>query len=532
MDIQQPDDSKKYNFILISLFVVLSLVIVGIILFVLNFNSIMGWAGSRIDRNVSKLSHTIYLGVLEDPDKDKDGLEDSVAEKEIYKTDPKETNSKDNSLNDGQYIYSVYKKAFIDGNKEALSQLAKYKDNFETYKLTATPDFINRRNLKVGSLEEIFGFRSLETYNLYVGMSDSLKQVVRQSLDFRLNGKYNESLKLLQDAIIQNPDSAILKYHLGLTYHGMKEYQKALSVYESIANDSVVKSPLLYSDLASANYALNNKDKFVEYLELSIKTFPEDLSQYIKLSNYYDQEKQFDKAIEVLNMGLKIEPRYARFYNDLGVLYESKGNNEKSLEYQTKAISYDFRYAKGHFNLSILNDGYKNDLKTALFEARIALDLDPSYSRHIVRVATLYEKLNMKKEAGDVIKSFSFTDSDLDVLTLVDLGRLYVMRGDNVKAEKYYNEALIIDPQNYYAKSNMEALQSYQNTANSMINASLQAIKINPYDDQAYKTLIDWYINNKRYDDAKKVLDKAYSLGLKDWGFDSRLERLNGLMGD
>jgi pentatricopeptide repeat protein len=312
----------------------------------------------------------------------------------------------------------------------------------------------------------------------------------------------------------------------------MKEYQKAFSIYESIVNDPAVKSPLLYSDLASANYLLNNKDKFVEYMELSIKTFPEDLAQYIGLSYYYNQEKQLDKAIAVLEMGLKIEPRYAKFYNDLGVLYESKGNNEKSLEYQTKGVFYDFRYAKGHFNLSILAENYKNDLKTALFEARIALNLDPSYPRHIVRVATLYEKLNMKKEADDAIKSFLFRDSDLDITTLVSLGRLYVMRGDYIKAEKYYNEALIIDPQSEYAKSNMEALQSYQKTANSMINAALQAIKINPYDDQAYKTLISWHINNKKYDEARKVLDKVYSLGLKDLGFDLMLERLNGLIGN
>ena len=527
---QQQDHSRKYNLILATLFVLLFFVIAGVILVVINFNSISSWVGDRLGHNVSKLSHTVYLGVLNDPDEDKDGLEDSVAEKEIYKTDPKKSDSRNDGLTDGQYIYGIYRKALGENDKNALAQLAQYRTNFENYKLTAAPDFIKRRTLKTASLEEVFGFRSIETYNFYVGLPEDVVQIVRQALDLRLEkGDYQKSLDLLQSELSKNPNSAILKYHVALTYHGMKQYEQALLIYKSIVNDPIVKSPLLYSDIASAEYALGNESEFIKNMELSIKNFPEDLAQYIKLSDYYDEKKQFNKAIEVLERGLKIEPRYARFYNDLAVLYESNGDREKSLEYHTKAILYDFRYAKGHFNISILQDEYKNDLKTALFEARIAFDLDPSYSRHIVRVATLYVKMNMKKEVDDLIKSFSFQDDDLDILTLVDLGRLYVMRGEYSKAEEYYDKALIIDPQNTYAKSNMEALQSYQKTANGMIKSFQQAIKINPYDGQAYKALIDWYINNKRYDEAKKVLDKAYSLGLKDWGFDSRSKRLEEL---
>lgn len=66
------------------------------------------------------------MQTLEDPDKDEDGLGDDIAEKEIYKTNPKENDSTGAGMNDGEYIYDVYKKALASGDE---SKLEEYRAN-------------------------------------------------------------------------------------------------------------------------------------------------------------------------------------------------------------------------------------------------------------------------------------------------------------------------------------------------------------------------------------------------------------------
>ena len=371
------------------------------------------WLKNRVNKSI----HSVYVKTLEDPDKDKDGLEDSIAEKYIYKTDPKKKDSTGSGMSDGEYVYDVYKKALSSGDE---SKLEEYRANTKLYKDSQELDKIYANT----SLEDAFNMRAAQTYNLYVGLPENEIQIVKEALQARLSGDYEKSLQLLQNAISQNSNSSILQYHIGLTYHGMKDYEKALSIYEPLIKDDFVKSPLLYSDIASANYGLGREDKYVEYLEYSIEEFPEDLNQYTVLSNYYQEKRQFDKAEEVLNKGLKIEPRYATYYNSLALIANSNNNTQKEFELYKKAVEYDFRYASGHLNLSILYDQVFNDLPNALIEATIAFDLDPENPRYISRLSAVYDKLGRSKKAQEINIGLS-TIKDLDAKTLNDIGLQY-----------------------------------------------------------------------------------------------------------
>lgn len=485
-------------------------VVGGIVYFVYNPStaSIPGRLVKKyIDRKVDTIGHSIYLYILQDPDKDKDGLTD-IAEKEIYKTDPEKFNSNRTEVGDGEYVYGIYRKAFETDNENLISG---FRENINMYRALHSISTSTDQFLGTGSLDDAFTYRSLQTYNPYVGMSDDVVQIVKEALDLRLKkGDYQKSVELLQGEISKNPDSAILKYHSGLTYHGMKQYDQALSIYKSIENDPIVKSPLLYSDIAKAEFALGNDTDFIHYMELSIKEFPEDLNQYLTLSSYYQDKNQLDKAEAVLNDGLKIEPRYASFYNALAIIAVFRNDTKTEFDLYKKALSYDFRYAPSHLNLSIIYDQKYNDPKTALIEAKISMELDRN-ARHISRVIDVYNELGQYAKSN-ALETELLKMPDIDGKSYNDLGLMYMDRKDYKQAEIYLRKAIALEPRLSNAYNSLGiVLASTGREDESAVNYK-KAIEINPNYANAYNNIGIYYTNTQQYQEAQNALEKAIQL--------------------
>ncbi|MHB8710178.1 MAG: tetratricopeptide repeat protein [Minisyncoccota bacterium] len=459
-----------------------------------------------VHQKIAAIEHNIYLRTLQDPDQDKDGLSD-VAETKIYNTDSKKFDSKQAGIGDGEYIYNLYKTAFETNNE---SLLTTYRQNLDAYKKSFSISSSSPENLESLSLEDAFNARSLETYNLYVGLPDDELQILKQALDLRQSGNYEQSLSLLQDALSKNTDSSVLKYHLGLTYHDMKQYDKALQIYKGIENEPAVKSPLLYHDLATSNYALGNEDEFVRYLKLSIKTFPEDLFQYLTLATYYQEKNELDNAKEVLNEGLKIEPRYASYYNALAIIASLQGDNKTEFDLYKKAVGYDFLYAPGHENLAILYNQFFNDSKNALVEARIALEIDPA-PRNLAMVILLYNKTGATAKAKE-LEAQLLKMPNVDSNSFNSLGLMYLDQNNYKQAEFYFRKAFAMDPNFPNAYNNLGIALSYMHRLDEAIVNYKKAIELNPNYANAYNNLGALYKDTGKYQEALTTLKKAIQL--------------------
>lgn len=479
-----------------------------------------------VKQKVDVITHSIYLHKLQDPDKDKDGLTD-IAETQIFGTDPSENDSNATDMSDGEYIYDVYTKAFATGNETPLTQ---YRANFTKYHQLLATSTVATQLIGVPSLEAFFDIRALETYNLYVGMSDNVKQIVNIALEARQKGNYQQSLDLLQGALQKNPDMAILKYHLALTYHDMKQYDKALSIYGIIENDSVVKSPLLYSDIASAYFGMGNNDKFVEYMRRSITEFPEDLNQYSKLASYYKDQNQLDSAIEILNEGLKIEPRYADYFNSLAIIDHLKGDVQGEFDLYQKAISYDFLYGAGHYNLALLYEEIRNDLQDALTEARIALEIDPTPSRTAL-VMSIYAELGQSAQSSKYENQL-LSMSNIDASSYNSLGLKYMDANNYIKAETYLRKAIATDPTMPNPYNNLGIVLASTGRADESAVSYKKAIGLNPNYANAYSNLGIYYTGKKQYSQAIDSFNAAIKLNPNLWRPYQSIAYVYGLMND
>jgi len=459
------------------------------------------WFKNKTNQKIDVTAHFFYLKTLEDPDKDKDGLEDKIAEKIIYKTDPKKSSSRKKGVLDGEYIYSLYQ------NTDSQSELDQYNKNFLDHisSIGATEATFPYTI----SLEDFFNYRASQTYNFYVGLPENLIKIVEESYQLRKTGEFIKSLELLENITGAEKNYPIIQYHLGLTYHGMKEYDKALSIYEKLIGSPDLRSPLLYSDISSIYYIKKDSQRTIEYLNRSIKEFPEDLKQYLKLATYYEEQRDFKKAEDVLISGLIVEPRYASFYNQLGILAAKQNNKEKEMELYKKAVFYDFRYSSGHLNLSLLFD--LKDPKKALIEARIALDLDPKNPRYMIRAASLYRRLG-EEDKGRTLEEEVKKIPDLDGKTLNDLGLIYYDRGEYTLAETYFRKAIVAEPTLPNPYNNLGNVLSLTNRGTEALQNYKKAVELDPNYVNATNNIGYLYLREGEYDKAITYYKKALAL--------------------
>ncbi len=464
-------------------------------------------------RNPNKIysaAHNIYLKTIQDPDADKDGLTD-IAEIQIYKTDPSEFSSRGDGISDGEYIYGIYKKAFEEDDESLLSE---FRDNLNKYKASysvSTSSLSNRQFLGEFSLDEAFTQRSLEMYNPYVGESEAVVEIIREATDLSIRETdHKKSIKLLQDALSKDPDSAFLKYHIGLIYQYAKQYDQALSVFKEIMNDPTAKSPLFYNAIAYVNLDLGNDTEFIRYMELSIKEFPDYIPQYITLATYYHDKNQLDKSEEVLNRGLKVEPRYAGYYNALAIIAVLRNDTKTELDLYKKALSYDFLYAPSHLNLSIIYDQKHFDTKIALVEAQIAMEIDPN-ARKISRVISIYNKLGRYAES-EILEAELLKMPDIDAKSYTDLGLAYMDKEDYKQAEVYFRKAIFLEPRLSNAYNNLGIVLISTNRSDEAANNFKKAIEINPNYANAHNNLGIYYTNTGQYKEAQAILEKAVQL--------------------
>ncbi len=468
---------------------------------------------NMVNSRTAPVIHSFYLRTLKDPDKDKDGLEDNVAEKLIYKTNFKDYDSQKKGISDGKYIYDVYIEAIKSNDEITLSMFRKQAELHKG---------------KDASLNEVFRRRGLEMYNIYIGSLLELRGPLVEAQKSQGMVDITESIKRLEAILTELPNEPLVLYGIGRAYYKINNYGKALSIYMDIVDNPAVKSPLLYADIAAVNKSLANEDLYVQYLERSISEFPEELQQYLTLAGHFEEKNLHDKAIEVLNKGLVVEPRYAAFYNLLAIIAGKKNDIDTSFALYQKAVTYDFRYTSGHFNLSIIYEEHYRDLKNALIEASIAHELEPDSARYIARLVLLHSQLGNSEKFAEfekILLNYNYFDSEI----YNTFGLKHDYNQDTNNEEQSLLKAIKLSPGMDIEQNNLGKIYGERGEFKLAELYFRKAIETNPLYSTPYHNIGSLYMNRgmrNNYDkndyiEAKVWFEKA--LELKETRYDSHL---------
>ena len=123
---------------------------------------------------------------------------------------------------------------------------------------------------------------------------------------------------------------AELYNYIGLCNLMLKRYELAVTSFNrAIVADN--RRAIYYYNLAQCYDALDEKKKYVQYMNMAIQTVPTSYQDYIDLSCIYYNTSKTNAAIKILENGIEAYPDAKPIYLALMGLYDRIGDNTKYL---------------------------------------------------------------------------------------------------------------------------------------------------------------------------------------------------------
>lgn len=141
--------------------------------------------------------------------------------------------------------------------------------------------------------------------------------------------KWNEMVKIGNEALELYPTDAEVYYYTGLGYLKLQEYSKSLEIL-STGRDLVVENPELlsqfYSSLGSVYFKMNNWTECENSFEQSLIQNPDNATALNNYAYYLGIKKvQLDKALGIVQYAVSMQPNNAIYLDTFGfILFQKK----------------------------------------------------------------------------------------------------------------------------------------------------------------------------------------------------------------
>lgn len=341
-------------------------------------------------------------------------------------------------------------------------------------------------------------------------------------------GKQQDALIALQNAVKTAPDSAGAHYYLGLAYwqtdslgQANGEFQEALRVSPGF--------PLALRDLAQLSLAQNHPLEAQPYAQQLVQRFPADVNARMLLGEILLREGRTTPAEQQLLAARQLAPNNATVHLNSGQLYAAEKKwTEAEKEFETatsldpssptvlfayadflvsrqrapKAIALAQQFvnahpdnAQGHLVLGSLQFKSK-DMSAAQQEFERAIQIDPKNVQGYLRMGLVYEQQNQPDAAiAQYQKALALQPKLVPVITTV--GNLYLEKGDLETARTYYERALQVDPDFAVANANMAWIDAQEGKDLDVALSMAQKAKSRMPDVAAISDALAWVMYKK-----------------------------------
>lgn len=205
--------------------------------------------------------------------------------------------------------------------------------------------------------------------NLFAAEEKSIEDLRNEAIELMNNGKFEESIDLIEKALLQEPENIILQYEKALAHYKLKEYNQAIEILTPLKD---------------------RPDVFVQIYQI--------------LGNSYDFIAKKYTAIDIYNEGLQKFPDSGRLYMELGIAELGNENRELAITYFERGISAEPDYPNNYYHLAkILEEDNFNFYALMYAETFMNYVRNEDKFREINKlIFELYNKIFKVNEAGKI----------------------------------------------------------------------------------------------------------------------------------
>jgi tetratricopeptide (TPR) repeat protein len=262
------------------------------------------------------------------------------------------------------------------------------------------------------------------------------------------DGKPNEALTVLTELATKAPATPGLEGMLGKAYFQSKRFPEAVvhlkAALQQHSEDWESTQLLALTLYASGDYqdALPLLEKLGPQLPKSNADGP-----YL-LGNCYIMTQRWDDARKTFAQMFSVSPESSMAFLMFGKILIRQRMEDRAVPEIEKALQLDERLPMAHFLLGEI-DLFKRNAPAAVGEFQKELAINPTVWLVYWRLGDAYVQLNKYDEAEKVLKEAIWLN-EWSSGAYILLGEIALKKGDSGVAVGFLEQALKIDPQNYY----------------------------------------------------------------------------------
>ncbi|HEV8130574.1 MAG TPA: sulfatase-like hydrolase/transferase [Acidobacteriota bacterium] len=208
-------------------------------------------------------------------------------------------------------------------------------------------------------------------------------QSMDRAADLINHDRFAAAVPLLENLLPQDPTNPLLYRHLGLCFQRMKEFRKALRVYQQ-AVENKADTDRTYAEMGNIYVRLGDLNRAAQLLEQSAKINATDLQTLENLANTYLQLGRLDEAERALRSILAQNNRHAAAYNLYGILEIQRNQSDLARGYFQKAVELNPNLTEVYMNLGLLAEGAGQTEQARSYYKKFLEKADPVKYRDII----------------------------------------------------------------------------------------------------------------------------------------------------
>ena len=241
------------------------------------------------------------------------------------------------------------------------------------------------------------------SYSAYSGLVQAYEEL----------GDYDNAIAYYNKYIAIHPNNAVLHSSIANLYFMKGEAELAISHYQSAISinpkpdwTSIVAQTLGYIQ----QNVIKNTDCAIANYHLANALSPKEIDIYISLGSAFYDNEDYKNALIVYRRALELEPNNSKIHCNLGYLYWGMGDLDEAIKEYKLSIKFDPNYDIAHNNLGVIYLDDLVQLQNAIDSFNTAIDCNPNYA-----------------------------------LAYYNLGRCYSLKGENIEAAKYFQQAMDVN---------------------------------------------------------------------------------------
>ncbi len=218
-------------------------------------------------------------------------------------------------------------------------------------------------------------------------------------------------LKLSQQWVKREPENTVAWYGLGMSYNGLKQYDRAIQAYREALRIQPELAETWYN-LGVAYNNLKQYDRAIQAYREALRIQPEDAEAWSNLGTAYNGLKQYDQAIQAYREALRIQPELAEAWNNLGVAYNDLKQHDQAIQALREALRIQPEHAKAWNNLGNAYGNLKQ-YDRAIQAYREALRIQPEYANAWYNLGITYDHQGQHNKVREIYQTLRKLDPAL-----------------------------------------------------------------------------------------------------------------------